>query len=96
VVISFYAALGCTVSGQPAPRDSCSTPSTGCASAADEQAAEPGNCRSLGLGDPFAAVDAMALSAGPRKAGNSNCVAPKTVSLVLALEEQSREVGSMD
>ena len=35
----------------------------------------------------FAPMDAMALSAGNRQTGNSNCVAPKRISFKLALEE---------
>jgi hypothetical protein len=37
-------------------------------------------------------MDAVALSVGHRQAGNSNRVAAQGVSLVLALEEQGREV----
>ena len=36
----------------------------------------------------------VALISGHRQTGNSDCVAAKRVSMVLALEEQSREVGS--
>jgi hypothetical protein len=92
MVVSFYAALGHTVTSKHAPRDSCFAPSTGCASAADEEAAESENRRSRALGDPFASVDAVALCAGHRQAGNSNWVAPKRVRIVSVLEEQGGEL----
>jgi hypothetical protein len=39
-------------------------------------------------------MDAVAVGAGDRQAGNSDCLAEKRISIVLALEKQSREVGS--
>jgi hypothetical protein len=44
------------------------------------------------VGDNFPFLEAMALSTGNRQTGNRDCVAPKRISFVLALEEQSREV----
>ena len=38
------------------------------------------------MGDTFAALGAVVTSAGHRQAGNSNCVAAKGVSIILALE----------
>ncbi|CAN5644280.1 hypothetical protein BH20ACI3_BH20ACI3_32970 [soil metagenome] len=55
--------------------------------------AEPEKRRSLVMRDTFADLVAVALSAGYRQTGNSNRVAAKGVSIILALEEQSREVG---
>ena len=92
--VSLYAAVGFTVTSKHAHRDSCSTPSACCAAAADEQAAEPANRRPFAVGHALAGLVAVALSAGDRQAGNSNRVAAKRVSIVLALEEQSREVWS--
>jgi hypothetical protein len=39
-------------------------------------------------------MDSVAVGADDRQAGNRDCVATKRVSIVLALEEQGREVGS--
>lgn len=39
------------------------------------------------LGTAFTYLESMALSAGSRQTGNSNCVAPKRISPLLALEE---------
>ena len=94
IVASFYADLVFTVTSKQAHRDSCFTPSACCASSADEEAAEAENGRPLAVGDAFAGLVGVALSAGRRQAGNSNRMASKRVSIVLALEEQSREVGS--
>jgi hypothetical protein len=46
------------------------------------------------VGHALAGLVAVALSAGDRQTRNSNRVAAKRVSIVLALEEQSREVWS--
>jgi hypothetical protein len=96
VVWSFLSTLrsGLRSRAKHAHRDSCPPASACCASAAAEQAAEPENRRPFAVGDALAGLVAVALSAGNRQTGNRNRVVAKRVSLVLALEEQSREVGS--
>ncbi len=94
LVDSLNATVGFTVASTYAHRDSCSTPSACCAAAADEQAAEPENHRPFALGDALAGLVAVALSAGNHQTGNRNRVAAKRISMVLALEEQSRAVRS--
>jgi hypothetical protein len=46
----------------------------------------------LVLGTAFTHWEAMALSAGSCQTENSNCVAPKRISSLLAVEESGREV----
>ena len=49
--------------------------------------ARPRSRRPFTLGGPFTSLESMALSVGNRQTGNSNCVAPKRISSLLALEE---------
>ena len=86
IVVSFYAALVFTVTSKYANRDSCAASST-CCVAASEKAGEPRSSRPFALGTAFTYLESMALSAGSRQTGNSNCVAPKRISPLLALEE---------
>ena len=46
-----------------------------------------GAARPFALGTAFTYLESMALSAGSRQTGNSNCVLSKGISFVLALEE---------
>lgn len=93
IVVSFSAVLGSTHSSKYANRDNCVASSACGAATADEQACQPANRRPDALGYAFASLGAVALGAGHRQAGNSNCLAAQGVSILLALEEQGREVG---
>ena len=77
LVVSLNAAVGFTVTSKHAYRDSCFTASACCASAADEQAAEPENRRPFAVGDALAGLVAVAVSAGNRQTGNRNRLAVK-------------------
>jgi hypothetical protein len=71
---------------QDANRDSRTSSSTCCVAAAEE-ACKAQSSRPFVLGDPFPFLEAMELDAGHRQTGNSDCLAPAGLQVLLALEE---------
>ena len=88
------AAVGFTVPSKHANGDSCAANGLQFSGSPACLFAVVGPQADGALGDSFAPLDAVAVGAGDRKAGNRDCVASKRVSMGLTLEKQAREVGS--
>ena len=58
-----------------------------CCVTAAKEACKAQSSRPFALGDPFPFLEAMELDAGHRQTGNSDCLAPAGLQVLLALEE---------